>query len=116
MIPTEVSDTCSSRMRLGDRRIIRTVGEKIGHADFTHVQGFGAQFAEAVIILLGSRFGAPVSTTNVLSSAVVGATISEHTHKGVNTKTVSTILLAWLVTLPAAALLAALAYFAIGLI
>jgi inorganic phosphate transporter, PiT family len=101
---------------IGGRRIIRTVGEKIGHAAFTHVQGFGAQFAAAVIILLGSRFGAPVSTTQVLSSAVVGATISEHTHKGVNTKTVSSILLAWLVTLPAAALLAALAYFVIDLI
>jgi inorganic phosphate transporter, PiT family len=101
---------------IGGGRIIRTVGEKIGHAEFTHVQGFGAQFAAAVIILLGSRFGAPVSTTHVLSSAVVGATISEHTHKGVNTKTVSSILLAWLVTLPAAALLAALAYFAIELI
>jgi phosphate/sulfate permease len=47
---------------------------------------------------------------------VVGATVSEHTHKGVNTKTVSSILLAWLVTLPAAALLAALAYFAIELV
>ena len=101
---------------IGGRRIIRTVGEKIGHAAFTHVQGFGAQFAAAVIILLGSRFGAPVSTTHVLSSAVVGATISEHTHKGVNTKTVSSILLAWLVTLPAAALLAALAYIVIDLI
>jgi inorganic phosphate transporter, PiT family len=101
---------------IGGKRIIHTVGEKIGHAEFTHVQGFGAQFAAAVIILLGSSFGAPVSTTHVLSSAVVGATISEHTHKGVNTKTVSSILLAWLVTLPAAAFLAALAYFAIDLI
>jgi inorganic phosphate transporter, PiT family len=101
---------------IGGGRIIRTVGEKIGHAEFTHVQGFGAQIAAAVIILLGSHFGAPVSTTHVLSSAVVGATVSEHTHKGVNTKTVSSILLAWLVTLPAAALLAALAYFAIELI
>jgi PiT family inorganic phosphate transporter len=101
---------------IGGKRIIRTVGEKIGHAEFTHVQGFGAQFAAAVIILLGSSFGAPVSTTHVLSSAVVGATVSEHTYKGVNTKTVSSILLAWLVTLPAAAILAALVYFAIELI
>jgi inorganic phosphate transporter, PiT family len=101
---------------VGGRRIIRTVGEKIGHMEFTHVQGFGAQFAAALIILLGSRFGVPVSTTHVLSSAVVGATVGEHTHKGVNTKTVSTILVAWLVTLPAAAFLAALAYFAIELL
>ncbi len=100
---------------IGGWRIIRTVGERIGHSDFTHVQGFGAQFAAAIIILVGSRFGAPVSTTHVLSSAVAGATISEHTRKGLNTKTVSTILLAWLVTLPAAALFAALAYFAIDL-
>lgn len=101
---------------IGGWRIIRTVGEKIGHSEFTHVQGFGAQLAAAAIILLGSRFGAPVSTTHVLNSAVAGATVSEHTHKGLNGKTVSTIVLAWLVTLPAAALLAALTYFTISLL
>jgi PiT family inorganic phosphate transporter len=101
---------------IGGRRIIYTVGEKIGREEFTHVQGFGAQFAAALIILLGSRFGAPVSTTHVLSSSVVGATLSEHTHKGLNAKTVSTILLAWLVTLPMSAVFAAMAYFAVDLI
>lgn len=101
---------------IGGWRIIRTVGEKISGSGFTHVQGFGAQLAAAIVILVGSRFGAPVSTTHVLNSAVAGATVSEHTRKGLNLQTVSSIVLAWLVTIPAAALVAALVYFAITLI
>ncbi len=101
---------------IGGWRIIRTVGEKISGSGFTHVQGFGAQLAAAAVILVGSRFGAPVSTTHVLNSAVAGATVSEHTRKGLNLQTVSSIVLAWLMTIPAAALVAALIYFAITLI
>jgi phosphate/sulfate permease len=70
-------------MMVDGRRKIRTVSERIGYAEFTHVQGFGAKFAAAIIILLGSRFGAPVSTTHVLTSAVLGAIISDTPTKGV---------------------------------
>lgn len=99
---------------IGGWRIIRTVGEKISQVGITPVQGFGAQLSAALIILIGSRVGAPVSTTHVLSSAVAGATIGEHTRKGLNFKVASNIFLAWIVTLPATALMAALIYFIVA--
>ena len=101
---------------IGGWRIIRTVGEKISQVGITPVQGFSAQFSAALIILIGSRVGAPVSTTHVLSSAVAGSTIGQHTHKGLNFKVASNIFLAWLVTLPATAAMAALIYLLLGIL
>jgi PiT family inorganic phosphate transporter len=101
---------------IGGWRIIRTVGEKISQVGITPVQGFAAQLSAALIILIGSRVGAPVSTTHVLSSAVAGSTIGEHTHKGLNFKVASNIFLAWLVTLPATASMAAVLYLLIELL
>jgi inorganic phosphate transporter, PiT family len=101
---------------IGGWRIIRTVGEKISQVGITPVQGFSAQLSAALIILIGSRIGAPVSTTHVLSSAVAGSTIGQHTHKGLNLRVASNIFLAWLVTLPATAAVAALIYLLLGLI
>ena len=101
---------------IGGWRIIRTVGEKISQVGITPVQGFSAQLSAALIILIGSRIGAPVSTTHVLSSSVAGSTIGQHTHKGLNIKVASNIFLAWLVTLPATAAMAALIYLLLGLI
>jgi PiT family inorganic phosphate transporter len=99
---------------IGGWRIIRTVGEKISQVGITPVQGFSAQLSAALIILIGSRIGAPVSTTHVLSSSVAGSTIGQHTHKGLNIKVASNIFLAWLVTLPATAAMAALIYLLLG--
>lgn len=101
---------------IGGWRIIRTVGEKISQVGITPVQGFSAQLSAALIILIGSRIGAPVSTTHVLSSAVAGSTIGQHTRKGLNFKVVSNILLAWLITLPATAAMAALIYLLVGIL
>jgi PiT family inorganic phosphate transporter len=101
---------------IGGWRIIRTVGEKISQVGITPVQGFSAQLSAALIILIGSRVGAPVSTTHVLSSAVAGSTIGQHTHKGLNLKVASNIFLAWLVTLPATAAMAALIYLLLGIL
>ena len=101
---------------IGGWRIIRTVGEKISQVGITPVQGFSAQLSAALIILIGSRIGAPVSTTHVLSSAVAGSTIGQHTHKGLNLKVASNIFLAWLVTLPATAAMAALIYLLLGIV
>ena len=101
---------------IGGWRIIRTVGEKISQVGITPVQGFSAQLSAALIILIGSRVGAPVSTTHVLSSAVAGSTIGQHSHKGLNLKVASNIFLAWLVTLPATAAMAALIYLLIGVL
>jgi inorganic phosphate transporter, PiT family len=101
---------------IGGWRIIRTVGEKISQVGITPVQGFAAQLSAALIILIGSRVGAPVSTTHVLSSAVAGSTIGEHTRKGLNFKVASNIFLAWIVTLPATASIAAVIYLLIELL
>lgn len=99
---------------IGGWRIIRTVGEKISQVGITPVQGFSAQLSAALIILVGSRVGAPVSTTHVLSSAVAGSTVGEHTRKGLDFKVASNIFLAWLVTLPATAAMAVLIYLLIN--
>ena len=101
---------------IGGWRIIRTVGEKISQVGITPVQGFSAQLSAALIILIGSRVGAPVSTTHVLSSAVAGSTIGQHTHKGLNLRVASNIFLAWLITLPATAAMAALIYLLLGIL
>ncbi|HET7270309.1 MAG TPA: anion permease [Rubrobacter sp.] len=101
---------------IGGWRIIRTVGEKISQVGITPVQGFAAQLSAALIILIGSRVGAPVSTTHVLSSAVAGSTIGEHTRQGLNFKVASNIFLAWIVTLPATASMAAVVYLLFGLL
>ena len=99
---------------VGGWRIIRTVGEKISQVGITPVQGFSSQLSAALIILVGSRVGAPVSTTHVLSSAVAGSTVGEHTRKGLDFKVASNIFLAWLVTLPATAAMAVLIYLLIN--
>jgi PiT family inorganic phosphate transporter len=119
-VPFWVVATAALAMGLGTMiggwRIIRTVGEKISQVGITPVQGFSAQLSAALIILIGSRVGAPVSTTHVLSSSVAGSTIGQHTHKGLNLKVASNIFLAWLVTLPATAAMAALIYLLLGII
>jgi PiT family inorganic phosphate transporter len=60
--------------------------------------------------------GAPISTTHTLSSAVAGGTIAVHGVGKLNTKTLNLILLAWVLTLPAAAIIAGLTYFVLKLI
>lgn len=83
---------------IGWRRVAETIGEKIGKTDMTYAQGVSAQATAAVSIGIASYTGMPVSTTQVLSSAVAGTMIVDG--GGVQTKTIKTILLAWLFTLP----------------
>ncbi len=84
---------------VGWRRIVFTVGEKIGKSDMTYSQGMAAQITAATAIGVASVTGMPVSTTHVLSSAVAGTMVANRT--GVQLSTVKTILLAWVFTLPA---------------
>jgi len=67
----------------------------------------------ALIILVASHIGAPISTTHTLSSAVAGGTIPVHGKDKLNPKTLKLILAAWVLTLPVAATLAAISYFII---
>lgn len=101
---------------IGGWRVIRTVGTKISRERLSHSQGFGASMSTALIILFASHFGWPISTTHTLSSAVAGGTIPMHGPDKINTKTLNLIILAWVLTLPVAALLAALCYWVLKLI
>lgn len=88
---------------MGWKRIVFTVGEKIGKSGMTYSQGMAAQITAATAIGFASVTGMPVSTTHVLSSAVAGTMVANRT--GLQFSTVRTILLAWVFTLPATILL-----------
>lgn len=89
---------------VGWKRIVVTIGEKIGKHHLTYAQGASAELVAASTILLASRFGLPVSTTHVLSSGVAGTMVSQGS--GLNGTTVRNIALAWILTLPASVILA----------
>jgi low-affinity inorganic phosphate transporter len=88
----------------GWRRVVKTVGEKIGKTGMTYAQGMSAQVTAATAIGIASMTGMPVSTTHVLSSAVAGTMVANKS--GLQFSTIKTILLAWVLTLPATILLA----------
>ncbi|MGQ7177899.1 inorganic phosphate transporter, partial [Escherichia coli] len=88
---------------IGWRRVATTIGEKIGKKGMTYAQGMSAQMTAAVSIGLASYTGMPVSTTHVLSSSVAGTMVVDG--GGLQRKTVTSILMAWVFTLPAAVLL-----------
>ena len=90
---------------VGWRRIVVTVGEKIGKGHLTYAQGASAEVVAMGTIALAVVGGLPVSTTHVLSSGVAGTMAASGT--GVQARTVRNIALAWVLTLPAAMLLAA---------
>jgi PiT family inorganic phosphate transporter len=91
----------------GGWRIIRTMGQKVVKLDPVH--GFAAETTAASIILVASHFGMPVSTTHVISSTILGAGSSESL-KRVRWGVAGDILVAWVLTIPASALVAALAW------
>src|SRR5690606_13920652 len=90
---------------VGWRRVVLTVGEKIGKQGMTYAQGMSAQLTAMAAIGMANVFSLPVSTTHVLSSGVAGTMIANKS--GLQGSTVRTILLAWVLTLPASMLLAA---------
>ncbi|MNT54281.1 Low-affinity inorganic phosphate transporter 1 [compost metagenome] len=90
---------------VGWRRVVLTVGEKIGKQGMTYAQGMSAQVTAVAAIGLANVFSLPVSTTHVLSSGVAGTMIANKT--GLQGNTVRNILLAWVLTLPASMALAA---------
>jgi low-affinity inorganic phosphate transporter len=89
---------------IGWKRIVLTVGEKIGNKGMTYSQGMAAQITAATAIGLASLTGMPVSTTHVLSSAVAGTMVANRS--GLQSQTVKNILLAWVLTLPVSMALA----------
>ena len=93
---------------IGWRRVATTIGEKIGKKGMTYAQGMSAQMTAAVSIGLASYTGMPVSTTHVLSSSVAGTMIVDG--GGLQRKTVTSILMAWVFTLPASIILSGVLY------
>jgi PiT family inorganic phosphate transporter len=88
---------------VGWKRIVVTVGEKIGKEHLTYAQGACAELVAMATIFAADNFGLPVSTTHVLSSGVAGTMVANGS--GLQMSTIRNIAAAWVFTLPAAALL-----------
>ena len=96
---------------IGWKRIVVTVGEKIGKQHMTYGMGASAELVAAATILAADRFGLPVSTTHILSSGVAGASVASG--HGLQRRTLIQLAAAWLLTLPVAMLLSGLLYWAL---
>ena len=83
---------------IGWKRIVVTVGEKIGKSHLTYAQGASAELMAAATIGLADFMGLPVSTTHVLSSGIAGTMAANRS--GLQKETLISILLAWVLTLP----------------
>jgi PiT family inorganic phosphate transporter len=94
---------------VGWKRIVVTVGEKIGKTHLTYAQGASAELVAAATIAAADLFGLPVSTTQVLSSGVAGTMAANRS--GLQMATCRNLLMAWVLTLPAAILLSGALYF-----
>lgn len=111
-IPTWVKVSVAIALGLGTmvgwRRIVVTVGERIGKQHLTYAQGASAELVAAGTILGAEFYGMPVSTTHILSSGVAGTMAANGS--GLQTGTIRNIVLAWILTLPAAMLIAGCLY------
>ncbi|MFZ0956273.1 MAG: inorganic phosphate transporter [Candidatus Sulfotelmatobacter sp.] len=88
---------------VGWKRIVITVGEKIGKSHLTYAQGAVAEITAMATIGAADGFGLPVSTTHVLSSGIAGTMAANHS--GIQWSTVRNLGLAWVLTLPVAMML-----------
>jgi phosphate/sulfate permease len=91
---------------IGWKRIVKTVGEKIGKEHLTYAQGASAELVAASTIGLSSYFSLPVSTTHVLSSGIAGSMVANKGVKNLQPDTVRNILMAWFLTLPVVMIMA----------
>ncbi len=111
-IPTWVKVAVAIALGLGTmigwKRIVITVGEKIGKTHLTYAQGASAELVAAATIGAADMFGLPVSTTHVLSSGVAGAMAANGS--GLQIATIRNMVMAWVLTLPAAILLSGTLY------
>ena len=93
---------------VGWKRIVVTVGEKIGKSHLTYAQGASAEVVAMLTIGAADMYGLPVSTTHVLSSGVAGTMAANRS--GLQMSTIRNLALAWVLTLPAAVLLSGSLY------
>jgi inorganic phosphate transporter, PiT family len=117
-IPTWVKVAVAIALGLGTmigwKRIVVTVGEKIGKTHLTYAQGACAEITAAATIAAADMYGLPVSTTHVLSSGIAGTMAANGS--GLQLSTVRNIALAWILTLPAAMAISGTLYWAFSAI
>jgi inorganic phosphate transporter, PiT family len=113
-IPTWVKVAVALALGMGTmvgwKRIVVTVGEKIGKEHLTYAQGAAAELVAMCTIIAADNYGLPVSTTHVLSSGVAGTMAANRS--GLQLSTIRNIAAAWVFTLPAAALLSGTLFWA----
>lgn len=85
---------------VGWKRIVVTIGEKIGKQHLTYAQGATAELIASSTIGLSTFLGLPVSTTHVLSSGIAGSMVAKRGIKNLQPATIRNIALAWLLTMP----------------
>ena len=111
-IPTWVMVAVALSLGLGTmvgwKRIVVTVGEKIGKSHLTYAQGASAELVAALTIIAADVKGLPVSTTHVLSSGIAGTMAANNS--GLQTATLRNILLAWVLTLPVCILMGSILF------
>jgi PiT family inorganic phosphate transporter len=111
-IPTWVKIAVAIALGLGTlvgwRRIVITVGEKIGKTHMTYAQGASAEIVAMLTIGAADLYGMPVSTTHVLSSGVAGSMVANGS--GLQLRTLRNLAMAWVLTLPAAIVLSGSLY------
>jgi PiT family inorganic phosphate transporter len=116
-VPRWVVFACAGAIGLGTmaggKRIIKTMGTKI--IRIAPLQGFAAETAGALTILGASRFGVPVSTTHVINAAIMGVGASKRV-SAVRWGVAGKILVAWVLTIPASAGMAAVAFWLLDLV
>jgi PiT family inorganic phosphate transporter len=85
---------------IGWKRIVTTIGEKIGKQHLSYAQGASAEIVAASTITASTLLGLPVSTTHVLSSGIAGSMMAEGGIKNLQMGTIKNIAIAWIVTIP----------------
>jgi PiT family inorganic phosphate transporter len=95
---------------VGWKRIVKTIGEKIGKQHLNYAQGASSELVAASTIGLATAFGLPVSTTQVLSSGIAGSMVASKGVKNLQVGTIKNIAIAWILTLPVTIILAGLLF------
>jgi len=95
---------------IGWKRIVKTIGEKIGKQHLNYAQGASSELVAAATIGMATAFGLPVSTTQVLSSGVAGSMVATKGMKNLQGGTIRNIAIAWILTLPVTILLSGLLF------
>jgi inorganic phosphate transporter, PiT family len=85
---------------IGWKRVVVTIGEKIGRSGFDYSQGMISQVVSASTIFASTYFKLPVSTTHIVSSSIMGTMFAKGGKQNIQMKTIKNILMAWILTLP----------------